>query len=98
MGVAGHKDIDDGDREEHKCEVAAALAEIRALCTDNRGGQSTPIIMLNAFAQGADVLCAEVALEMGIDVYAVLPREKSEHIKSFKGESERQNCSPALMA
>ena len=90
VGVAGHRDIDDGDHEKHKCEVAVALAEIRALCTDNKGGQSTPIIMLNAFAQGADVLCAEVALEMGIDVYAVLPREKSEHIESFKDESERQ--------
>lgn len=90
VGVAGHKDIDDGDREEHKREVAAALAEIRALCTDNKGGRSTPIVMLNAFAQGADILCAEVALEMGIDVYAVLPSEKSEHIKSFKDESERK--------
>lgn len=96
IGVTGHRNIDERDKDELKREVAAALSEIRSACSGGSGEGNTPVIMLNAFAQGADMLCAEVAFGMGIAVYAVLPREKSEHIKSFKGESERQKLLACL--
>ena len=55
VGVTGHRDIDGTDREELKREVKAALGDVRAACVRAHGEQSTPIIMLNAIAQGADM-------------------------------------------
>lgn len=84
IGVTGHRDIFCGtgnyseDREEIKAQVKAGIEDIKSLCDEN-----TPVIMLNALAQGADMLCAEVAFECGIPVYAVLPCEKEKYLLSF---------------
>ena len=83
IGVTGHRNIDGRDKDELKREVAAALSEIRSACSGGGDGGDTPVIMLNAFAQGADMLCAEVAFGMGIAVYAVLPCSEEKYIKSF---------------
>lgn len=83
IGVTGHRNIDERDKDELKREVAAALSEIRSACSGGSGEGNTPVIMLNAFAQGADMLCAEVAFGMGIAVYAVLPCSEEKYIKSF---------------
>lgn len=83
IGVTGHRNIDGRDKDELKREVAAALSEIRSACSGGSGEGNTPVIMLNAFAQGADMLCAEVAFGMGIAVYAVLPCSEEKYIKSF---------------
>ncbi len=84
IGVTGHRDIfcgienDTEDCEEIKAQVKTAIEEIISLCDKN-----TPVIMLNALAQGADMLCAEAAFECGIPVYAVLPCEKEKYLTSF---------------
>lgn len=84
IGVTGHRDIfcgtetDPEDNGEIKTQVEAGIKEIISLCDEN-----TPVIMLNALAQGADMLCAEVAFECGIPVYAVLPCEKDKYLLSF---------------
>lgn len=83
IGVTGHRNIDERDKDELKREVAAALSEIRSACSGGSGEGNTPVIMLNAFARGADMLCAEVAFGMGIAVYAVLPCSEEKYIKSF---------------
>lgn len=83
IGVTGHRNIDERDKDELKREVAAALSEIRSACSGGSGEGNTPVIMLNAFAQGADMLCAEVAFGMGIAVYAILPCSEEKYIKSF---------------
>lgn len=98
VGVTGHRDIDGTDREELKREVKAALGDVRAACVRTHGEQSTPIIMLNAFAQGADMLCAEAAFEMGIDVCAVLPCEEHIYAESFTDPAERAKLSSLLNA
>ncbi len=83
IGVTGHRNIfcgtdtDPEDREEIKAQVKAGIKEIISLC------ENTPVIMLNALAQGADMLCAEVAFECGIPVYAVLPCKKEKYLMSF---------------
>lgn len=88
VGVTGHRNIDGGDADMLRREVAAALGEIRAACA-GKDGRDTPVVMLNAFAQGADMLCAEVAFGMGIEVYAVLPCEEERYAESFTDEAER---------
>jgi len=98
VGVTGHRNIDGRDREELKREVTAALAQIRAMCVGEPGGEDTPVIMLNALAQGADMLCAEVALAMGIDVYVVLPCEEERYKDSFTDLAEREKLSSFLRA
>ena len=69
VGVTGHRNIAAEDRDELKKQITAALGEIKRACTPDKG-EDTPVVMLNAFAQGADMLCAEAAFDMGIDVYA----------------------------
>ena len=82
IGVTGHRNLVTTDIPAIKGYVEDALTEIRNQC-----GSSTPIIMLNAFAEGADILCAEVAFAMGIDVYALLPCPLERYVKSFDDEA-----------
>lgn len=90
VGVTGHRNIVEEDKPAIKAQVMESLIEIQNLCkSKKKGGEDTPVIMLNAFAQGADMLCAEAAFEVGIDVYAVLPCEKERYIDSFDDETAR---------
>lgn len=88
VGVTGHRNIVDEDKPEIKARVIDSLKEIRLLCKGD-DGCGTPVIMLNAFAQGADMLCAEAAFELGIDVVAVLPREQERYIESFDNVEDK---------
>lgn len=95
IGVTGHRNIDDNDKSDLMREVTAAINEIKAICAGKNAEQDTPIVMLNALAEGADMLCAEVAFDMGIDVYAVLPCSKEDYAKSFTNNKDRarlNNC------
>ncbi len=97
VGVTGHRNTVDKDKAELKNYVAASLDEVRSLCKSQaKGGQDTPIVMLNGFAQGADMLCAEVAFDMGIDVYAVLPCAKEKYLESFDNEADKSKLLPYL--
>ena len=89
VGVTGHRSIAAEDRDELKKQITAALGEIKRACTPDKG-EDTPVVMLNAFAQGADMLCAEAAFDMGIDVYAVLPCRQDEYVDSFTEVSDRE--------
>lgn len=84
VGVTGHRNIVDEDKPEIKAQIIESLKDIQKLCKGKKNeGEYTPVIMLNAFAQGADMLCAEVAFELGIDVYAVLPCSIEKYKESF---------------
>ena len=82
VGVTGHRNLVEEDIPAIKNCVKEALTEIRSQCNHD-----TPVIMLNAFAEGADILCAEVAFAMGIDVYALLPCPLERYVKSFDDEA-----------
>lgn len=89
VGVTGHRNIVEEDKPALKEQVIVALKEIQALCKSKvKGGEDTPVVMLNAFAEGADILCAEAAFELGIDVYAVFPCEVQRYRKSFENPEE----------
>ncbi|MDE7406138.1 MAG: hypothetical protein K2M89_04635 [Clostridiales bacterium] len=88
VGETGHRNIADEDKAEIKARVIDSLKEIQALCKCD-DGEDTPVIMLNAFAQGADMLCAEAAFELGIDVVAILPRDKDLYVNSFTNAEDK---------
>ena len=84
VGVTGHRNIVEEDMPKLKQQVIASLQNIQGLCKcKEKGREDTPVIMLNAFAQGADTLCAEAAFELGIHVYAVLPCSIEKYKESF---------------
>lgn len=87
VGVTGHRDILLEDTNKLKALVKQGLTDVQNLCKSySIGEEETPIIMLNGLAQGADMLCAEVAFDMNIPVYAVLPCEMEIYEKSFDSE------------
>jgi hypothetical protein len=67
IAVTGHRDLRPQDVAALREEVRKVLVEIRI-----RMG-STPLLLLSGLAEGADQLVAEVALELGVPVGAVIP-------------------------
>jgi hypothetical protein len=67
IAVTGHRDLRPADLPTLRKEVAAVFKTLQEL------DRSKPLMLLSALAEGADQLVAEVALEQGIAVRAVLP-------------------------
>ncbi len=78
VGVTGHRDLRDQDVPKLRELVQAELQSLCEKCPNS------PIVMLNSLAQGADQLCAGVALELGLPLKAVLPFDIEEYRKDFK--------------
>lgn len=90
VGVTGHRNICAKDVPALKQQVSEALVEVRQMCGD------TPVVMMSGMAQGADMLCAEVAFEMNIPVYAVLPFDKEHFYNTFDDYRDRDKLYPYL--
>lgn len=89
VGVTGHRNIVGEDKIEIKARVIESLKEIQSLCKGKGiGGEDIPVVMLNAFAQGADMLCAEAAFGLGMDVCAVLPCALEKYERSFDDDED----------
>jgi len=67
IAVTGHRDLRPQDLEALRREIRSVLAAIRSRMP------AKPLLLLTALAEGADQLVAEVALEQGIAIAAVLP-------------------------
>ena len=67
IAVTGHRDLRPQDVVALRNEVRTVLAEIRSRAPND------PLLLLSALAEGADQLVAEVALEQGVFLAAVLP-------------------------
>lgn len=81
IGITGHRDIaeDEGSRlrealRNELSKVVAALPNI-------------PVRIATGLAEGADTIATEIALEMGINVLAVLPMPRNEYRKDFSGDA-----------
>ena len=79
IGVTGHRDIRDEDIDILKTAVADAVRSIQARCPHSQ------IVVMTSLAEGADQLCAETALEMGLEIVSVLPMPIDEYAKDFEG-------------
>lgn len=80
VGVTGHRDLREQDIGVLKDAVRCWLAELSAKCPHSQ------IVMMTSLAEGADQLCAETALEMGMDIMTVLPMPETEYAKDFTEE------------
>lgn len=97
VGVTGDKNIVEADKPAIMVQVKASLKEIQDLCrSQEKGGEDTPVVMLNSFAHDGDMLCAEAAFEAGIDVYAILPCEKEKYINSFDNATDKAKLESCL--
>ncbi len=79
VGVTGHRDLREQDIAKLKESVRCELESLRKGCPHSR------IVVMTSLAAGADQLCAEVALEMGLEIITVLPMETGEYEKDFSG-------------
>ena len=92
VGVTGHRAIRPQDEP-----VLAAGVKRELELLQSRYPHS-PLVMVNSLAEGADQLCARVALEMGVPFMAALPMERAEYEKDFEGaalESFQSLCQQA---
>lgn len=80
IGITGHRAINDEDIQSLKLVVKKQIEDIVLMCPN------TPIKLMSSLAKGADQLCGEVALELGIGLIAALPMEASDYQKDFEGE------------
>ena len=81
IGVTGHRKIRKQDQEALALSVKTELQKLQALCPHSQ------LVMLSSLAEGADLLCADVAERLGISLIAVLPREREEYEKDFSPEA-----------
>ena len=78
ISVTGHRDLVPEDVTLIEQMVKTKLTEfIEKIPT-------TPIVLLTGLAEGADRLVAQVALDLGIGLIAVLPMESAEYEKDFE--------------
>jgi hypothetical protein len=83
VGVTGHRDLREQDREALRVEVQGILNELQS------EHPATPLAVLSSLAEGADRLVAQVALDMHIPLYVPLPMPREEYLKDFKTEPSR---------
>ena len=81
LAVSGHRHL-----EEQDLDILRSVVEeqMKALVLDC---PNSPIKLLTCLAEGADQLCAEAALKLGIGLIAVLPMKAAEYIKDFEGDA-----------
>ena len=95
LGVTGHRDLRPGDILQLRIQAKKVLDEIRGQWVE-KGQETAPLYLLSGMAAGADQLAAEVALETGIRVIAVLPMSLSEYEADFPTEEEKQRLKGLL--
>ncbi len=84
FAVTGHRDLCSKDIKTIKEKIATLFNEYKT------NYPHTPIILLSALAEGADMLAAEVAMEMGISLHQILPYEEEAYLESFKDEESKK--------
>lgn len=77
VGVTGHRQYDKSYEGNICASVKRTLTEIK------RNYPDTPVRMLTSLSEGADLLCARMAVEMNIELLVVLPMEQNEYRKDF---------------
>jgi hypothetical protein len=85
IGVVGHRDLVPDEIPQIRSAVARLLARLHG---DN---PDVPLRLLCSMAAGADLLVADVAAEIGIEIVALLPYARALCRKDLESEAERLN-------
>lgn len=81
IGVTGHRNLREDQIPVLTDIVRKEIRRIRQLCP------SSPVLVLSGLAEGADQLCARIALEEGCFIEAALPMALEEYEKDFSGQA-----------
>lgn len=84
VGITGHRDPRDRDLDDLKKAVRTELESLRTKYPHSG------FVVMTCLAEGADQLCAETALEMGLEIITVLPMPVDEYSKDFEGDALRK--------
>ncbi len=76
IGVSAHRNIKPEAAPQVSCAVRTVLTDILRLRGNN------DIVTLNGLAEGGDMLCGQVACELGINTMVVLPTTKEEYLSA----------------
>ncbi len=79
-GVTGHRRLDGAAIPGIASNVRSELAALKQRMP------STPMVLVSALAEGADRVAADVALELGFDLWCVLPTAVEVYEKDFQTE------------
>ncbi len=79
VGVTGHRDLEDADRELLDATVREVFVELQA------ANPGRPLALLTALAEGADTLVTRIALELGAHLVIVLPMAHDDYERDFAG-------------
>ncbi|MGC8493673.1 MAG: hypothetical protein ACP5SH_18275 [Syntrophobacteraceae bacterium] len=90
IAVTGHRDIHPADEEAIKSFLQKRFLELR------QKYKNTPLLALSGLAAGADMIFAEAALDMGIEVVPVLPAGPDVFALDFKGKTGTDRDKGAL--
>lgn len=77
LGVSGHRDLTAGGIADLRDAVARFVDELRELLTE------TPLRILVGMADGADLVVAQTAVDLGVSVEALLPMPLKEYAADF---------------
>jgi hypothetical protein len=80
IGVTGHRDLVEDERPALQARVRALFDGLSASYPE------LDLQVLSALAEGADRLVAEVAIELGIPLVAVLPMGQADYEKDFESD------------
>ncbi|MBT8142679.1 MAG: hypothetical protein KJO88_09955 [Gammaproteobacteria bacterium] len=84
IGITGHRNI-------HPDAIDRIRQQLTKVFTDLKiSYPNSPLVLLTPLAEGADQLAAEVALEQGVEIYAVLPMTQDEYGKDFSTSEQRK--------
>lgn len=89
VGVTGHRQIREEDKDLLREAVRKKLSDLRSQFPHS------PLRMLTSLCEGGDLLCADVAEELGIPLLAALPRPLSDYERDFS-EAGKINLSRHL--
>lgn len=83
IGITGHRDLHPDAIAGVKRELSTYLGTLRGQAPD------TPLIFVSGLAEGADRLGAEMALDCGFSLWALLPTGIDEYEKDFNDVASR---------
>ena len=86
VSVTGYRVLQEKDIPTLRNAVKQELQKIQALCPNSR------LILMTCLAEGADMLCADVAEEMNIPLYAALPMKADVYCKDFPEAEKIRFC------
>jgi hypothetical protein len=78
VGVTGHRDLQSEDTDTLRIAVRQLFEQLK------HGYPNSPLKLISGLAEGADRLVAEVALDLGVALFAALPMLQSDYEQDFE--------------